>query len=159
MSRKTLLLTALIFLSCGLLGCSRYNPDCTIWREALVTGYDIQDGYIDITVNEAYNTNAYSFDEVYDVSSDISDAADEEYLVCDAVYYGDGGLQMYTQYTIVNSQLTYRIEAEQIDNFEEMCDSIKSAEYEDKVVRLTIINGSVTAAVETGYIVYNADFV
>ena len=66
---------------------------------------------------------------------------------------------MYTQYTIVNSQLTYRIEAEQIDNFEEMCDSIKSAEYEDKVVRLTIINGSVTAAVETGYIVYNADFV
>lgn len=165
MSKKIFTSAALICIALFFAGCTKYEPDYTIWREVIITDYEIYEDYVDITVDDAYIAGAYDdvyyqdawavdeeADIVYDDKVSGKDTSEPDYQVYEAVCYSGLYNNDTLHYTIVSSQHTYTLDANEIDNFENMCDFIK--ESHNKILRLTIVNDKISTITETGYIVY-----
>lgn len=158
MSKKIFTAAALICIALFFAGCTKYEPDYTIWREIIITDYEIYEDAIDITVDDAYITATY--DDAYREEAGIvyndevsgEDASEPDYQVYEAVCYSGLYNNDMLNYIIVCSQHTYTLDANEIDNFENMCDFIKKSN--NKILRLTIVNDKISTITETGYTVY-----
>ena len=98
MNRKMLAGVILIGIILTLSGCSKYEPDYTIWREAVISDYMIYDDSIDITVDYAYMYQSYG--DYNDGWHYITDEEVDMYIKTEKDYAIDDGGDMTESYNV-----------------------------------------------------------
>ena len=126
---------AVIMVMCA--GCTKYEPDYTIWREGIIQSYDIGEDKTVIKIADAYPNS-------YGELLDVSDKAE-------VLFYGINGNDYYEKtYVVKDNDVTFTIYADSVDNYSELCDYIQTAG--DRILKITLTNGNLTGLCETGYV-------